>query len=415
MAIAAVAAVVAYISIYAFDLAWPPIRSDGFSYYVYLPAVVLHHDLSLETTAHECCTGDYPRWTAMFRWPSTHRWLNPHPIGEALMLGPFFLAAHALTRWSNLSPDGFSFYYQYAAGLGGLVYFAAGLWFLRRFLLRRFSPGVTLATLLVCIWGTNLFHYATYDSIFSHAFAFFLFAALLDQGVRWLEHPTYGHAITVGILAGLTILVRHTNALMLWFLVPGAWVGVRDKRLPLTHLAAAAAVTAALLVPQIALYRQATGQWVFSPYAANGRFDFLAPKIVPVLFSPEKGLFFWSPALLLALAGFPLLPTYVPGFLLPTLVVLPATLWLIASWSDWQLGGSFGHRGFTDLLPIFAIAMACFFDWASRRRWTVPVAVFATVAVTLSIAQMIQYWLRIIPFSDTSWTLYKSVFLKFTR
>ena len=39
----------------------------------------------------------------------------------------------------------------------------------------------------------------------------------------------------------------------------------------------------------------------------------------------------------------------------------------------------------------------------------------ASIAVALSVAQMIQYWLRVIPFSDTSWALYTSVFLKFSR
>lgn len=41
--------------------------------------------------------------------------------------------------------------------------------------------------------------------------------------------------------------------------------------------------------------------------------------------------------------------------------------------------------------------------------------VVASLAVALPIAKIIQYWLRIIPFSDASWTLYKSVFLKFSK
>lgn len=126
------AAVIGYGCLYAFDLAWPPIRSDGFSYYVYLPAWFIHHDPTLERTAADCCGGTFPQFTAIYRWPATGRWVNPHPIGEAVLLLPFFLAADALTRWSNLSRDGFSMYYQHAAGLAGVLYFAAGLALLRR-------------------------------------------------------------------------------------------------------------------------------------------------------------------------------------------------------------------------------------------------------------------------------------------
>ena len=33
--------------------------------------------------------------------------------------------------------------------------------------------------------GTNLYHYATFDSSYSHAYSFFLFAAFLDLTERW--------------------------------------------------------------------------------------------------------------------------------------------------------------------------------------------------------------------------------------
>ena len=414
--LAFVAAFAGYISVYAFDLAWPPIRSDGFSYYVYLPAWFIHHDPTLEATAADCCAGTLPSYSQTFRHPATGRWVNPHPIGEALLIAPFFFVADALTRWSNLSRDGFSLYYQYAAGVAAIFYLAAGLSLLRRTLRRRFSEGVTLATLVCILWATDLFHYATYDSVFSHVFSFFLLAAYLEIGMRWLSRRTggYGYAVLLGLIAGEIILVRHTNALMLLFLAGLAFesgrLSVRWK-----EILAAVAMMAAVLVPQLLIYRYASGQWMFSPYGPNGHFDFAHPQILPVLIGVKKGLFFWSPILLLSCAGIPLMRRHYPGLLLPTLIVLPATLYIIASWSDWQMGGSFGHRGFTDLMPIFAISLASFFEWSRRTRWAPAVAVVASLAVALSIVQMLQYWLRIIPFSDTSWALYRSVFLKLGR
>ena len=136
---AAIACLAGYVYAYASGRAGTPIRSDAFSYYVYLPAWALHHDPSLQAVADDCCGGEFPEWTAIIRWRFTRQWVNAHPIGEAIMIAPFFAVAHALTRWTNLSPDGFTPYYQHAAGLAGLFYVIAGLWFLERLLERYFS------------------------------------------------------------------------------------------------------------------------------------------------------------------------------------------------------------------------------------------------------------------------------------
>ena len=111
-------------------------------------------------------------------------------------------------------------------------------------------------------------------------------------------------------------------------------------------------------------------------------FDFAAPHLFGVLFSVQKGLFFWSPILLLAVAGLPLLPGSARAFLLPAAAVLAADTYVIASWWDWQFGGSYGHRGFIDLYPILALGLGAFFEWSARRRasqWAV--AAVASLAV----------------------------------
>lgn len=47
-----------------------------------------------------------------------------------------------------------------------------GLLALAAILRRTFSPGVVAATLVVVTFGTNLFHYGTYDTTFSHIYSF---------------------------------------------------------------------------------------------------------------------------------------------------------------------------------------------------------------------------------------------------
>jgi hypothetical protein len=399
---AALACLAGYVYVYASALAGPPIRSDAFSYYVYLPSWLLHQDLSLDAVAEDCCGGEFPAWTAIIRWPRTHHWVDAHPIGEALLIAPFFGVAHALTWWSNLSPDGFSLYYQHAAGLAGLCHVVAGLWFLRRFLRRHFTDPVVASTLAALLFGTSLFHYATFDSVWSHAFSFALCAALLerlDAGPERLRDD-----IVIGVLAGLMILVRHTN-----IIVPVCFVlAARSWRLAVTS----GSVATVIVLPQLWLYHRATGHWIVSSYGQLG-FTFADPHLWGVLGSVTKGAFFWAPLLLLAVAGLAWLPAAPQKWRPPTAAVLTVHTYIIASWWDWQFGASYGHRGFVDVYPLLAPGLASAFARGGAIAW--HRALLTAVVVTLcalSVFQMLQYWHGAMPMADTTWPQYRASFLR---
>ena len=411
-----------YVFVYATGRAAAPIRSDGFSYYVYLPSWFIYHDTTLAAVARDCCGGEFPAYTAIIRWPGTRHWVDAHPIGVALMQAPLFFLAHGLTKWTNLSADGFTLYYQHAAGLSGLLWIVAGLAVLRRLLLRHFTDRVTAATLVAILLGTNLYHYATFDSSYSHAYSFFLFAAFLWLTEQWDHARDPRQAALLGVVAGLIVLTRHTNVLFLFCLPLFGVTGVRSLsararqlREDWRMLALMAAVAAVIVAPQLAIYYQATGSLLVSSYGSLG-FNFTQPKIIGVLFGVQKGLFFWSPLLLPACAGLAGLwrshhsaRRFVAGMSL----FLVLNTYLIASWWDWQFGGSFGHRGFTDALPVFAIGLAAFYTWSVRRATTAVAAASLTcIAVALSVFQMLQYWNGVLPFSDTTWAQYRAIFLR---
>jgi hypothetical protein len=407
-----------YVFVYATGRAENPIRSDGFSYYVYLPSWFLFHDTTLSSVARDCCGGVYPAYTAIIRWPSTRKWVNAHPIGVAVMQSPLFAAAHLLTRWTNLSPDGFTLYYQHAVGLSGLLWTVAGLVVLRRVLRRHFSDGITTATLAVIFLGTNLYHYATFDSSYSHPYSFFLFAAFLDLTEQWYGQPGQSTSFLLGLVAGLIVITRHTNALFLLFLPLYGVNGIAALRDRAVFLAdrirqvAIIAVTATIVIaPQLVIYYRATGHALVSSYGDLG-FDFAAPRVAQVLFSVQKGVFFWSPLLLTGCVGLAWLARSrdsARAFVLPAVLFLTVNTYLIASWWDWQFGGSYGHRGFVDSLPIFAIGIAAFLSRCSARPGLLrTVTVVVVVAVALNLFQMMQYWNHVLPFSDTTWDQYRA-------
>ena len=335
---------------------------------------------------------------------------------------PLFGVAHALTRWTNLSPDGFTSYYQHAVGLSGLLWTIAGLLVLDHLLRRHFSGAVAAATLITILLGTNLYHYATYDSSYSHPYSFFLFAAFLDLTERWYADPRGRTSALLGLVAGLIVLTRHTNAL---FLIVFPLCGVDNiaklrSRIALLEtryraVAMMVATFAAVIAPQLAIYYQATGRVVVSSYGDLG-FNFSSPRILQVLFSTEKGLFFWSPLLLFSSVGLLWLVRSTHSaraLVLPAVVFLVIDTYIVASWWDWQFGGSFGHRGFVDALPVFAIGTAAFFERVSNRPGIARcTAVMVAVLIAFNLFQMLQYWNHVLPFSDTTWIQYRAAFLR---
>jgi len=142
--------------------------------------------------------------------------------------------------------------------------------------------------------------------------------------------------------------------------------------------------------------------------------SFGSPEIAGVLFTLPKGLFFWSPVLLASVAGVFLLRGDTRAFRWSSVAVFLLLTWLVGSWYDWQFGGSYGHRGFTDVLPLFALLMAAAFD--RLRQAPMPVrtagAGLAGAAVLHSAFQMVQYWNGLIPFQNTTWADYSGIFLR---
>jgi hypothetical protein len=424
-----VLAVCAYVAVHVMSPKGNPVLSDGFSYYVYLPSWVIYGDPTLEDVANRRFGGTFPGWSGLTRWPGTERWVNPHQMGVAVLLLPFYLAGHALTFIWRYPSDGWSFFYRHAAGLGGAFYLVGGLFFLRRLLNRHFPPGIALATIVTITFGTNLFHYATFDALWSHVYSFSLIACLLDLIDGWERRPSRRSAFGIGIVIGLIALVRPANLSVLLFL---PLFGVVDRaslrarpavllvRAPQIALMALAA--GLVFAPQMVLYKSATGSFLVDPYrsllAIQGvrAFDFLHPHLAGVLVGVRKGLFFWSPALLLSVAGFFTMREPLRAFRLPSVAVIAVNTMLVASWWDWQFGGSYGHRAFTDLLAMFAPpAAALYARAAGRPALRAAVTVFACLAVSLSIVQMGQYWLGIIPYSDVTWEQYQSFFLRLRR
>lgn len=350
---------------------------DVVSYYAYLPATFIEHDLTLSFTDHEH-VGTY--WPEIL--PDGSKVIKTS-MGVAVMYSPFFFMAHAVAPALGHAADGFSVPYAFALQLAGLFYAVLGLLLLRRVLRRYFADWATALTLLVIGLCTNLYWYSLYEAPMSHVFSFCLFALFALLTELWHERPTVWRSIATGLTLGLISLIRPTNALVVfYFLLYGIWSkeSFRDKwNLMLKSwwkLLLMAVAVLLVWVPQLAYWHYNTGHWFFYSYGSRERFFFGDPKIVEGLFSFRKGWLVYTPIMLFSLVGFvPLYRRYRTHFW-PLLIFLALNLYVVFSWWCWWYGGSCGMRALIESYALLALPLAAWIEWVASRKGLLRVALW---------------------------------------
>jgi hypothetical protein len=391
----------------------PPIRSDGLSYYLYLPAVLLDHDLSFRTTLARNFGGQYRVADLV---PERHGYLDKHPPGEAIMLLPFFAVGHLGALVTGSRTTGFTRPYQVAAVAGGLAYALIGLAVVGVMLLRWFDRNVVLITLVLLTFGTNLFHYATYDAVYSHVFSFALVAVIVDRTLAALDAPRAATAAVLGAAIGLLADVRLPNLTVVVFPLSVLFWRFRSEVKRLLPFAAIVVGTAALAyVPQVLYWYRITGHPFVNAYGGNPTLHPLHPHLLAVAFSVRKGLFFWTPMLMIALAGLWLLRRVSAPVAAASALTLLVHFWIVSSWTQWFYGASLGQRAFVDVLPLFALGLAAVISTALRA--TYPARSITAVAITLTALltahATVEYWLGNIPQDLTTWHVYLKSFTQY--
>jgi hypothetical protein len=105
------------------------------------------------------------------------------------------------------------------------------------------------------------------------------------------------------------------------------------------------------------------------------------------LFSPNRGLFIFSPWVAVAIAAAPvalgrLKPGSLPRWLL--LALIPYLL-VLSKYAVWWGGGSFGPRYWTDAFPLFGVLVGCGLDWAWERSRIVLSLFALTIAISVAL------------------------------
>ena len=353
---------------------------DVISYYAYLPATFIYHDITLKFIDQGT---DYPE---MLFWPnytSDNQYVIKTSMGMSYVYAPFFFFAHATIGLTDYNPSGFSPHYKYFLVIGGIIFYLTGLIFLRRILIRYFNQLTASLTLIMIALGTNLFYYSSTEATMPHVYLFALTNIFLYITVKWYEAPGIGKSIILGILTGIISLIRPTNILIVIVFILldiHRWNDVRLRliffRKHFYHIIIIVVLTFILWIPQFLYWKTVTGHWVFFSYIGE-RFFFLQPQIINGLFSFRKGWLLYTPVMIFALAGIPVLWKQRKEFFWPVLVLFMAYIYVIYSWWCWWYGGSLGSRPMIDIYGLLAIPMAAFLKWILERKQWVKLSLIA--------------------------------------
>ncbi len=399
------------------------IHWDVISYYSYLPATFIYGDVSLGFLDNppEGFVNDDKFW------PSTIENGNKLIItsmGLSVLYAPFFFTAHVLAPIFGQATHGFSSIYQFFLVISALVYVTFGFVILKSILSRYFKPLTTAITLIAIAFGTNLLYYTTFEAAMAHSYGFFLIVLFLYQVIRWYEKPDLLRTILTGAVFGFTALVRPTNILVIFILLlwdVKSWRGLTDrifffvKKFHLVLLMLAAFIV--VWIPQFLYWKSITGHFLYFSYAAEGAsFYWAHPNILRGLLGFKKGWFIYTPMMLLAVAGIPLLRKRIPGLFLPILLLLLSAIYVQSSWWSWWFGGGFGLRAYIDFYGLMAIPLAVVVErMVELRKETFRYPALSIIGLLL-VFQLInthQYRRNIIHYVGMNKHTYKNAFLRF--
>lgn len=386
--------------------------TDGRGYYVYLPSLVIDGDLDFLNQARQQYGHELPSWVRI-EIDDDGRLRNKWPVGVALTIAPSFLVAHglshalhAITGSDAFAPNGFTVLYPlfnvaYIMAVGAL-----GMVLIDRLAVRRCgAPGWAVAAGVLTFWvGTNYAWYYFRDPFMAHVVSAAWVCAvvvLFDRIGRAMDerrvHPALLAAMTFA--AAMAVVCRYTNVFVFPFFVYLLVRLVRERQV--TALLKATPLCLLALAPLLVHYliRSAmTGDVTQASvqdlgYQPRERFYWTSPALFSTLFSSRHGLFFWSPAYLLAAWGVLWHTTQRRGWRDPLLVCLllgAAMLWYVNSaWYAWWFGPAVGGRAFLDLAPLFILGFVFAFQWLGRRG---P-RTWAVVAVALASGVGVNYLL----------------------
>lgn len=336
-----------------------------------------------------------------------------YPIGVAVMQAPFFLVTHFVVAPALGYPsNGFSPPYFKMVDVAAWFYMLLGLWIMSKVLAVYVKPRLVWIALGCFLLGTNLWYYYAVESGMSHIYSFFLVAALLiiTQRIHQNDKVDGWLAFGLGAVAGMLLLTRFTNALLLPIVLLWEVRSLAELKHRFKLFLNPKAIARILLVPvllatvQMAYYDYLTGTPFLYAYEKES-FDFLHPDLLQVWFSPHNGLFVFAPIMVFALVGLGRMAVKkLPGAWVGIGLFFISSI-VFASWWQWYFGCAYGARSFVEYYPVYIVGFAYFLQWLASKAllWRVAGGSLIVLLVALTFKNGYLYKLCYAGKGDWDW------------
>jgi hypothetical protein len=344
------------------------------------------------------------------------------------MYAPFFALGYKVAINQDSPRTGFSEPFATCIRWGSIFYVIVGLCYLRLLLLHYFSERVTALALFGVLFGTMLFLYTFIQSETAHGYLFACMCAFLYYVKRWYDSGRMRHAVALGIVGGLTVLIRPVEILIFFLFLMWEVRSFADFKIRLKHyqnqwfqLLTMALICFAWWIPQMFYWKAMTGHYIFFSYQGES-FFWSDPQIMNILFSYKKGWLLYTPLVVLPLLGIFCTRRELPLSRFTLVVMTAVCIYVFSCWWDWGYGGCFGNRAFCQHISWLSLPLASFiqFIFYSEKKfvfkgWLALLsAVFFFSCVWLNIGQSYQYQVqRKIHHAAMTKTTYWDVFRTF--
>lgn len=350
---------------------------DVSGYYYYLPATFIYHDLRYLKFEKEIIikyhpSNDYYQGTLQ---PNDSVRVFQYTCGMALLYSPYFFLANFIAAPLGYQADGFSPPYQFAIGIGSLIYSFVGLFFLRKLLLRYFSDTATAITLTAIAIGSNYFNYASIDAPMSHSNLFTIYVLIMFFSIKFWEKPSLHLAFLVGLFAGLATIIRPTEIIS--FIIP-ALIGIKSGKdfwERIKFLAQKFYLMLIVIIPvlgfgflQMCYWKYVTGNWIVYSYQDQG-FNWIHPHLGNGLISYRAGWLIYTPIMIFSLVGFYFLYIKKKEFFWFSFLFTVLFIYICFAWNIWYYSGSYGIRAMVQSYAVLAIPFTAFNEWMLARKW----------------------------------------------
>jgi len=398
------------------------LEADAKGYYAYLPAVFIYHDLNFGFFNQiERVTYYNPNLNYEYLREQNNKTIDKYYVGTAICLLPFFLAGHAITLITGLPADGYSYYYTMMAHVGALVYFLLALFGVRKLLRSYNFDEKTIALVLIAIvFGTNFFYYVVTEFGMSHLYSFTAITWLCVAIRNFLSNHKNKHLVYIALLLGIITLIRPVNLLIV-LAIPflagnteqliAGFKSLRAKKMVLLFAFAGFIIIVSI---QLFIYKISTGSFFVYSYKQEG-FNFLNPQIMNFLFSYRKGMFVYTPLLLLSLTGFIYLFRSSRFQFYTLIAFLFIIVYVFSSWFMWFYGGSFSQRVMIEFYPFFAILLATAIQEIKKKYATKVFLSLIFLVMLVCQVQTYQYRRMQIHWSDMNKEKYWNVFMRIDK